>query len=890
MKRLFSVVLAVLVLATSFAFLGAFTASAETLCVKKVVSVVYDDSGSMRNSDNPTHMGDLVKWAYASYAMQTFCGMLNENDELYITYMSKVEASPSYRPEELSVSSSGIQNSVDYIRNHDDWNGTTFESVELAMKKLEEVQDKDPNTQYWLVVLTDGQFYDKEKAEVNNILLDFTSKKMANESTPQITFMAIGADEDEANEYAPQGDESKGFFVEKAIGTDGIIDTLSEIAAKVSGRTQLDSKDINRINNRKIEVTSEVPIFNIAVLSQKSEAKVTRASYSSGASLDISRSANFRYPESPNTKTDESLVGSGCLIDNNGDAIKEGKYIIEFDKDIAVEDIVVLFEPALEVRINAYANGEPIGLDKLETVPAGQKISVECKVYEAGTDKEVPADKLPKGTDFSLKIFENGKQVAASDKSGKLENYELKETSTQIKATLNMPGFRPMGKEFEFTPAKYVPPTTVPSTEPTTTEPIVVYSVQAGFGSNVQSVKFDNITTNKDLTIEFTVFRDGERITNPDEIRTLNPSVTASPDGNSGTMVVSNDGKIIFTPNAARLEYTQSGYFDVTVTCKVAGVTASETYKVLTSAYAVIPVGTSETIKKTGFFGNMVGASFYIEKDGERLTKAEVESGLSVTLNEEYAHLKTDITVSEDGLITCVPYDETEYKHNWFVNWFYYWRLPGEDITISLSSPMGKSAATIDVVGESAGYVILRVWIPFILEVLIFLYIVRLITKPKFSSSATIYIGSLQYAGNGHRLESFSKKSLREEKMISSVLRPFKRTMAEISGVEFVALRGGAVACSPKVTGFGCSIKPESDGVPKRPTASQLSQYFQGRTARINIATIKPKANSIEPLVSLDSSPNTFYCVRATIEKKPVVIGNGKIDTITRACIFAYTE
>ncbi|MBQ8697226.1 MAG: hypothetical protein IJ519_05845, partial [Clostridia bacterium] len=78
MKRIASLLM------TFFIVLGALTllptdSRAESLYIRKIVSVVYDDSGSMT--------GD--KWAYANYAMQTFCGMLNSEDQLYITYMSK---------------------------------------------------------------------------------------------------------------------------------------------------------------------------------------------------------------------------------------------------------------------------------------------------------------------------------------------------------------------------------------------------------------------------------------------------------------------------------------------------------------------------------------------------------------------------------------------------------------------------------------------------------------------------------------------------------------------------------------------------------------------------------------------------------------------------------
>ena len=45
---------------------------------KKIISIVYDDSGSM--------VGD--RWVYTSYAMQGLIALLNEEDELYITFMS----------------------------------------------------------------------------------------------------------------------------------------------------------------------------------------------------------------------------------------------------------------------------------------------------------------------------------------------------------------------------------------------------------------------------------------------------------------------------------------------------------------------------------------------------------------------------------------------------------------------------------------------------------------------------------------------------------------------------------------------------------------------------------------------------------------------------------
>ena len=72
MKKILSVFVAVTyIIAAAAALCLPLSVSAESFYIRKIVSVVYDDSGSME--------GD--KWAYANYAMQAFCGMLNSEDQ-----------------------------------------------------------------------------------------------------------------------------------------------------------------------------------------------------------------------------------------------------------------------------------------------------------------------------------------------------------------------------------------------------------------------------------------------------------------------------------------------------------------------------------------------------------------------------------------------------------------------------------------------------------------------------------------------------------------------------------------------------------------------------------------------------------------------------------------
>ena len=108
MKKALSALLVLIIVLPILVTFLAVPASAESLYIRKIVSVVYDDSGSMK--------GD--KWAYANYAMQAFCGMLNSEDQLYITYMDDSQTVSNYSPEKKNLSAGGIQDSVNSIKNH----------------------------------------------------------------------------------------------------------------------------------------------------------------------------------------------------------------------------------------------------------------------------------------------------------------------------------------------------------------------------------------------------------------------------------------------------------------------------------------------------------------------------------------------------------------------------------------------------------------------------------------------------------------------------------------------------------------------------------------------------------------------------------------------------
>ena len=117
--------------------------------VKRVISVVYDDSTSMDANDN---------WAYASYSLQNMIGLMNKNDELNVVRMSDLKnvgvelLNDSDRAKDISL-----------VGGWSTVGGTNLVAIELAGNWLKSKKEEYKNSQtveFWLVILTDGGFGD----------------------------------------------------------------------------------------------------------------------------------------------------------------------------------------------------------------------------------------------------------------------------------------------------------------------------------------------------------------------------------------------------------------------------------------------------------------------------------------------------------------------------------------------------------------------------------------------------------------------------------------------------------------------------------------------------------------------------------------------------------
>ena len=995
----------VILVAILMAALPNHIAYADSLYKRKIVSIVCDDSGSMSKDGS-------AKWAYANYALQNFCGILNSEDQLYITYMTEAnaaqKASKDYTAasQKIDLSAGGIQAAVDSIRQRSSKGGTPISAVDYAFERLTQTPDNNDNTEYWLVVLTDGEF-DKPgnirvpKDELQAHVESFSTVVMPNGSSPQITYLAIGAQK----EYTLDSNVGRGLHAYTCADANEITDVMAQIADRVSGRTRLGAGDFSMPNDHTVKFHTDIPLLDIVVFVQKEEVGVKSANRDGEKNIPVSRQVNTYYPGY------EDLRSSAFLLGDMKEVIGSGDYTITFDHSVKAENVIILYEPALEARTNVILNGKEASKADLQDTYAGDKISIYNKLFEMGTDKEILPDVLPPSTKFELTIFENGVPVkTVTDKSMTIEDFELHAADTRILASIKIEGINPIEYSVSFTPKEQRPPVVytikgfdanskgikyadlpnnkdysvkfivyadgvqiskeedvkalnpqittspdgntgdivyqkdgsilfvptgskntaggevtvtcrigsasgtakykvlpvvytiqgfdadpkgikydalpenkdyfvkfivsadgVPISKPEdvkalnpqitvspegntgdvvyqkdgsiafvpkgakntsgeevtvtcsigdasasakyTVLPQTVYRVEAKLGGTSRSVRNEEIADNKDVTIEFTVFEDDVRITDPAQIKSLDPQISVSPQGNDGVTGYANDGRIIFTPNKAMQVDSSVSSFEVQVKCTVKGASATETYTVLVTQYAVIPVEVDQEIVKTQFFDNQVGASFYVTKDGVRMGKKDVEDLFTVQLNEEYAEkLQVRSAVAEDGTITCTPYDEDEYRLNffkWWGNWLHYFLLPGKDVTVRLVHSYGTGENEIPVVGESLPYILLNVVLPLAIELYVLACAVtNLLLRPKFGRHAYWFSSTIDRRRSGTfdidvpgSISKLSRKNYKQ-KPWKWLVPSLKAWSFDDGGMQIKAGRGGDIQCVTNDTAY----------------------------------------------------------------------------------------
>ena len=204
-------------LAFAFALVIAFhinyiQAKADEHLPKKVINVVYDDSGSM--------IENVDTWCQAKYSMEVFAAMLGDNDTMNVYVMSDyrngVTAGPKLTLEGRNGSANNVSQVHEMITNA---SSTPFNAVRKAYSDLtESIADEK-----WLVILTDGEF---EDGKFTNAQVDEYLDAKADDI--KVMFLGMGPDAAVITTKI-----EKNIYGEKAENNSEILEKITDICTQI---------------------------------------------------------------------------------------------------------------------------------------------------------------------------------------------------------------------------------------------------------------------------------------------------------------------------------------------------------------------------------------------------------------------------------------------------------------------------------------------------------------------------------------------------------------------------------------------------------------------------------------------------------------------------------
>lgn len=384
---------------------------------RKVVSVLFDNSGSMLKS------GSGKANDYALYSMRMLMAMLNPNDALYITPMNV-----SGRPTEsasacikVNLDAEDKQSELDGVITKLDgyWKGeneTPSEPIRLAIDCLkneglktkdEETDEQQSDTEYWLIVLTDGKFTSLPKGsnaadfdkigkyyDADDILSYFISEFVSLRSV--YVGLTSSAQDLTDKDLAKQNSAFRPFYAKSYTDLTGVMESIANL---ISGRYSLAPSNYQVSGNTvTIDLNqSGVSLKSVSVISQDCDAELSSVTYNGKAVIPSTKLVL------EGIKADDFstvVMKNGCSAVMQGDPyFSGGKLVMTFTKDIDPAFFTVMVEPALRIEpFLEYQEGSIWKETDIQYINSHltpkDHIRARYRVYEMAHGKEVDIDKI----------------------------------------------------------------------------------------------------------------------------------------------------------------------------------------------------------------------------------------------------------------------------------------------------------------------------------------------------------------------------------------------------------------------------------------------------------------------------------------------------------------
>ncbi len=425
MKRKITLLLLLSLMLSLLLPITAVATQESTVYVRKHVSILYDNSGSMKS---PLEGTENLRWCYASYASQMFAGLLNDSDTLDITFM---EGDPLHNLD-MTKARQGVLNSI-FDRTGVATAPTPLSQIQTTLDVL--TSDKHnlkpgqgtnpPTEQYWLVLTTDGQFQDDYEQPVSDEdVVTKLTQIMKEYPDLHVVYFGIGAEGYIGEETSGKPDENiakdfrqgstnvspdlvsklhahTNFTAVYAENQEQIVSTMRALSNQISGRYTVSNKAEISGNTVKIHLPAEgSPIRNIAIMAQETNARLLSAKAENGTELTISRDGQIRYPHNSNydTMPEGTLGGYVALItDPAGKKIPNGTVTLTFDQPVSQKDLVLMYEPAIFLKLVVEKkdnSGNWVVISQSDKLLEGDELRVNYAICEDGTGRELDPTEL----------------------------------------------------------------------------------------------------------------------------------------------------------------------------------------------------------------------------------------------------------------------------------------------------------------------------------------------------------------------------------------------------------------------------------------------------------------------------------------------------------------
>lgn len=407
----------------------------------KIVSLVYDDSGSM----SAYVYGSISCNQIANYAIQSFISLMNNGDTLIITYMSSPEISWTYT---LTTDRSYL---LSQLRGHYMVAiSTPFSTVETAMNALK-AQSSTANDEYWLVIFTDGGFdTDLFGSSPSQSLQAFSETLMPDGQTPKVVFMGIGS-------TAEQLSDAPGVIVypkastykNSPINGQEIVNTLNDIADQINGRTKL--TDVQKVSETVYRFTTKNNVFSLGVLSQNTSSKLVTVKAVDGGDLNIAESYPLYIANSELYGANAQMfTGYAYRITENTGTILPGTYELTFDGPIEESLLTIMEEGGVQLGFQFSQNGA--ALSDLTQACVDEPLTVTCTGLD-GSTPIVLSDLLPKGeTQYQLVYSVNGDVRETTMTPDMTIDLTMEEGLASFDAQVTVTGYAPLTASTAFRP------------------------------------------------------------------------------------------------------------------------------------------------------------------------------------------------------------------------------------------------------------------------------------------------------------------------------------------------------------------------------------------------------------------------------------------------------